>query len=124
MPDPIGIPSLAAYVDSLQGEAHADYAIMPASRVAHEDAFAEMKNHIVSLYEGVEAQHSFVDESGSIFDCIPVEQQPALRGSSESVPTAPTSRRWRADRASPTPGDHERLFRKGPSRGGPPATGR
>ena len=40
-----------------------------------------MKAYIVGLYENVDAQQSFVDESGAIYDCIPVEQQPALRGS-------------------------------------------
>ncbi|MBV8359986.1 MAG: neprosin family prolyl endopeptidase [Deltaproteobacteria bacterium] len=40
-------------------------------------------------YEGVEAQHSFVDANGSIFDCIPIGQQPSLRASGEAVPTAP-----------------------------------
>ena len=39
-----------------------------------------MKGHILELYEKVEAPHSFQDETGAIFDCIPVEQQPALRG--------------------------------------------
>jgi hypothetical protein len=57
--------------------------------VANEDAFSEMKSHILGLYEDVEAAHSFVDETGAIFDCIPIEQQPALRGSSEAVPKAP-----------------------------------
>jgi hypothetical protein len=89
MPDPVGIPSLAAYVDSLQGAQHAEFANLPDSRVAHEDAFADMKAHIVSLYSDVEAQHSFVDESGAIYDCIPIEQQPALKGSSEGVADAP-----------------------------------
>jgi hypothetical protein len=33
----------------------------------------------VRHYTGVEAEQSFVDENGSVFDCIPIEQQPALR---------------------------------------------
>ena len=89
MPDPIGIPSLNAFLDSLQSESHSEYAARAASRVAHEEAFSDMKAHILGLYEDVEAQHSFMDESGAIFDCIPIEQQPSLRGSEESVPTAP-----------------------------------
>src|ERR1700737_2153254 len=89
MPDPIGIPSLNAFLDSLQSASHGEYAARAASRVAHEGAFSEMKSHIVQLYEGVEAPHSFVDQSGAIFDCIPIEQQPSLRGSGESVSEAP-----------------------------------
>ncbi len=57
--------------------------------MANEDAFSEMKSHIFGLYEDVEAAHNFVDETGAIFDCIPIEQQPALRGSSKAVPKAP-----------------------------------
>ena len=89
MADPKGFPSLNAYLNSLQSATHAAYAIRPESRIAHEDAFSEMKAHILKLYEGTEVPHSFMDESGVIFDCIPVEQQPGLRGSKESVPKAP-----------------------------------
>ena len=59
-----------------------EYAAKAGSRVAHEDAFAEMKAHILNLYDKTEAVQSFMDEGGGIFDCIPIEQQPALRGSS------------------------------------------
>jgi len=57
--------------------------------VAHDDAFSQMRQHILGLYEGVEAPHSFMDETGAIFDCIPIEQQPSLRGSADAVPAAP-----------------------------------
>jgi Neprosin/Neprosin activation peptide len=89
MPEPRGIPSLRAFLDSLQAARHSEYAARAASRVAHEAAFSEMQAHILELYDQVEAPHSFVDESGAIFDCIPIEQQPSLRGSAEQVPTAP-----------------------------------
>jgi hypothetical protein len=80
--DPTGILSLRAYVDSVQSATHAQFAARPGARVVHEDAFGEMKAHIVQLYAGVEAVSSFSDESGGVFDCIPVEQQPR-------VPTPP-----------------------------------
>src|SRR6266704_4203788 len=89
MAEPRGIPSLSAFLDSLQSAEHGEYAARAASRVAHEDAFADMKGHILGLYENVESPHSFMDETGAIFDCIPVEQQPALRGLKEAVPKAP-----------------------------------
>src|SRR6266436_961506 len=89
MPEPRGIPSLNAFLESLQPASHSEYAARAASRVAHEGAFSEMKAHILRLYEDTEAPHSFVDESGAIFDCIPIEQQPSLRGSGENVPEAP-----------------------------------
>lgn len=89
MPDPKGIPSLNSFVESLGSAEHGEFAALAASRVAHEDAFSDMKEHILGFYEGVEAPHSFVDETGAIFDCIPIEQQPSLRGSDEKVPEAP-----------------------------------
>jgi hypothetical protein len=57
------------------------------SKVAHEDALEEMKAHILKLYDKIEAPHSFMDETGAIYDCIPVEQQPGLKG--KSPPEAP-----------------------------------
>src|SRR5918911_1731867 len=89
MPDPTGFPSLNAFIESIQSASHADFAPRAESRVAHEESFSEMRAHILGLYEGVEAPHSFMDETGAIFDCIPIEQQPSVRGSTEGVPTAP-----------------------------------
>jgi hypothetical protein len=89
IPEPKGIPSLNTFLNSLKSAKHAQYAASATSRVAHEAAFAEMKSHILGLYEGVDARHSFSDETGAVFDCIPIEQQPALRGSKEPVPKAP-----------------------------------
>ena len=89
MADPKGFPSLKASLDSLQSAKHADFAAAAASKVAHEGAFSEMKGHILKIYEGVEAVQSFMDEGGGIFDCIPIEQQPSLRGSKEGVAKAP-----------------------------------
>src|SRR5438270_1120948 len=89
MPDPTGFSSLYTFIESLQSASYAEFAARADSRIAHEDAFSEMRAHILGLYEGVEAPHSFMDETGAIFDCIPVEQQPSLRGSAERVPSAP-----------------------------------
>jgi hypothetical protein len=89
MADPKGFTSLKAFVDSVESATHASFFARAESNVAHEDAFAEMKNHILKLYHGTAALHSFMDESGAIFDCIPIEQQPSLKGSSGAVPAAP-----------------------------------
>jgi hypothetical protein len=56
---------------------------------ANAQAITEMRAHILKHYEGVTVQHSFVDANGSIFDCVPVEQQPGLRGKETTVPKAP-----------------------------------
>lgn len=59
-------------------------------RVANEQAFNEMKAHVVNLYRGLQTRNSFVDENGSVFDCIPVTQQPALKASGQPLAQAPT----------------------------------
>jgi len=89
MADPKGFESLKAFLDSVSSQKYTAIAARAESKVAHEDALEEMRGHILELYHKTEAPHSFMDESGAIFDCIPIEQQPALRGSTESVPKAP-----------------------------------
>ncbi len=52
-----------------------------AEQAALEDErTAEMRAHLLSLYESVEDAKSFVDDNGQVFDCVPVEQQAALKG--------------------------------------------
>ena len=89
MSDPIGFPSLKAFIDLVQDAKHSVYSARAESKVAHEDAFDEMRTHILTLYDKAEAHNSFMDESGAIFDCIPIEQQPALKGFTGAVPKAP-----------------------------------
>jgi hypothetical protein len=75
---------LAALPEHFRGQVHV--------KVKNRTAFREMKNHLAGIYDGVEAQHSFVDENGQIFDCIPFEQQQAVKNSLKSgnpIPTPP-----------------------------------
>lgn len=51
-----------------------------------------MTSYLYNLYEGVECDHSFEDPAGQVFDCVPIAQQPSLRGSSAEVPRAPDLR--------------------------------
>ena len=48
-----------------------------------------MKSYLAKLYEGVEAAHSFLDAGGQVFDCIPIEQQPSLKGTGRKLATPP-----------------------------------
>jgi hypothetical protein len=87
-----GIPSFDAFIASVRAASQEQHAARPESRTAGASASAEMKAYILSIYHGVEAgqvRHSFLDENESIFDCIPVGQQPALRGSPQVIPPAP-----------------------------------
>jgi hypothetical protein len=68
------------------------YLIDPRARVTNEAAFREMQDHIAKHYEGVDAEYSFEDAAGHVFDCIPVEQQPSLRGQTGRLPSPPDLR--------------------------------
>jgi hypothetical protein len=47
-------------------------------RVANAQAFEEMRQHVLKMYEGVSVTHSFTVGSQT-YDCIPIDQQPAVR---------------------------------------------
>ncbi len=49
------------------------------------EAFEEMRSHLLKLYDGVEVAHSFLESGGKIVDCIPIEQQPSIRHSGQTV---------------------------------------
>jgi hypothetical protein len=63
----------------------------PESRVRTPAAFEEMRRHVLSLYQGVHATHSFWLDS-QVFDCIPIAEQPAVRrfGLRKIAPPPPT----------------------------------
>jgi Neprosin len=50
----------------------------PASRVKTTQSFEQMRQHILSMYEGVSVRHSFLLGSDP-FDCVPIMQQPSVR---------------------------------------------
>ena len=93
MAAPKGITSLSAYVASLRTSKHGEFAARAASRVAHEEAFADMKGHILGLYEKVEAAHSFQDETGAIFDSSRWGSNPRSVGSKRQYRKHPIFRR-------------------------------
>ena len=92
-------PSFSAFIDSVHGARHDDYAVKPAARAEKSDAFDAMRAHILDLYEGVDVAHSFVDLNGQVFDCIPIEAQPSLRGSAEGPAGTGEGTAWRSSRA-------------------------
>jgi Neprosin len=81
--------SFSEFVASLTTTKREDYAAKPSTKVASDAAFAEIKRHLIKRYEDVTVTHSFADENGQIFDCIPVRQQPSLKGTDTTVAEAP-----------------------------------
>src|SRR3954453_14141304 len=82
------IPTLAEYLSRISGAHDKELAAMSHASVERVEVFDSMKAHVLKLYEGVKAVHSFEDDNGSIYDCIPIHHQPSLRGKQPATPTA------------------------------------
>jgi len=67
-----------SFVESTKAANPSDHMARSTSKVKDAAAFEEMRQHILNLYQGVEVSHSFVLD-GDHFDCVPTQQQPAVR---------------------------------------------
>jgi hypothetical protein len=92
MAEPRGILPHAAWKEMVRAAGVSQYRRDPRARVADPDCFKEMKAHVLDLYKDIEAVHSFEDPAGTVFDCIWIEQQPALSGHTGPVPQPPDLR--------------------------------
>jgi hypothetical protein len=79
------------FIESTQAPDSAE-SIPPGSRVKDAAALEEMRQHILTMYRGVEVNHSFVTYSNH-FDCIPIAQQPTVKafGITSIAPAPPQS---------------------------------
>jgi hypothetical protein len=115
-----GAPGFVPFSEFLHGVAAADltaFLARPETRARTPEAFEEMRRHILSLYEGVTPEaaagmHSFVLDSQH-FDCIAVEQQPAVRGLGlshvEAEPPSPPPHPRAEEEAAAAPEGRERI---------------
>lgn len=71
--------SFQAFMDGVRSASSAQYVGAASSRIAGASDFAEMRQHIVSLYDSVHVTHSFLYGS-QYFDCVPLMEQPSVRG--------------------------------------------
>jgi hypothetical protein len=83
------IMSFSEFINSLQSAKHEHFLAREEVGISDETEFTRMKSYLVQHYEGVEALNSFVDENGSIFDCVPIEKQPSVRRNGQSVAKPP-----------------------------------
>lgn len=56
-----------------------DYRNKAGFIAANEDEFSKMKQHILSLYNGVKVKNSFVMDDAMFIDCIDINTQPGLK---------------------------------------------
>jgi hypothetical protein len=96
------ISSLEDFRKSVDGAGHGNFAKVSETK-ANESEFTAMKAHITGLYRGVTEVHSFEDQNGAIFDCIPVTQQPSLKGAAPAkAPDLPAMDNKTPSKGEPT----------------------
>ena len=76
-------------MQSLQQAKLESFITDPATKVSGGSQFDEMRSYLLNHYEGVSVHHSFIDEDGQTWDCVPVDQQPSLKGSGLKAATPP-----------------------------------
>src|SRR4051794_24213360 len=69
-----GIEPFSDFRNSLQSARYEALSSLPELR-ADAEAFGRMQAYLLTLYEGVEVAHSFIEHGGQVVDCIPAEQQ-------------------------------------------------
>ena len=84
-----GYKAFGEFYNQLRSAHHEQYRSKPHTKVRDQVAFDEQKHHLLSLYDGVTVAHSFVDSNGQTFDCIPIDQQPALKKSGRTLAHPP-----------------------------------
>lgn len=68
------------FIKSIQSGAPNAFAAQPASNAkVTPDEHEKMRQHLLDVYADVEVSHSFMDDGGQVFDCVPIEQQPSAR---------------------------------------------
>ena len=87
---PKGILSLGDYRGALKEARFTAFRKDSGIRVRDEAEFDAMKDHLAHLLEDTEPITSFVDSGGQIFDCVPIDEQPALRESGETIAEPPS----------------------------------
>jgi hypothetical protein len=66
------------FVSAIRGAQTNDVMAAPAAKVANGAAVEQMRQHLLSLYEGANVSHSFVLGSQTV-DCIPLHEQATVR---------------------------------------------
>jgi hypothetical protein len=66
------------FLQGVRDASFEDYSQRDGAQVRDEDAFEEMRNHILSMYDGVEQVSTFMVDD-QYFDCITIDSQPSVR---------------------------------------------
>ncbi len=86
---PLGIIPHDAYLRITSNAKLSQFKDYPHVRVAGAAAFKEMQDYLLARNANVDVVYSFEDPAGQVFDCVPIEQQPSLRGHQGAIPKPP-----------------------------------
>jgi hypothetical protein len=96
-----------AFMDHVKAAAFDEYKKLEGARVESEDAFKEMQKFIANRYKDYPVKHTFLSTQGHAIDCVPINQQPALRNPRLAghrvrlTPTPPPELKAKGDKAAP-----------------------
>ncbi|HEX6099310.1 MAG TPA: neprosin family prolyl endopeptidase [Thermoanaerobaculia bacterium] len=86
--------SFTSFVAATRAAAPDAYVGRDGFAVANAAEMRRMQAHLAALYEGVTSSRAVRDSAGTLFDCIPIERQPGLRGGkpllTPRMPTLPS----------------------------------
>ena len=74
-----------AFIAEVQQAKSGDYVGRPGYAVESAAAFDEMKQYVLTMYTGVHPANSFIGPDRQILDCVPLRQQPSLKGAAASA---------------------------------------
>jgi Neprosin len=77
---PTAFVPFQTFIESVRGSDSSEFLARPsaAMKVSEPASFEEMRQHVLKIYDGVQVTHSYVLGSQT-FDCVPANQQPAIR---------------------------------------------
>jgi len=108
-PAPTEFVSFGSFIDQTKTANAGDFMGRADSHVRDAEAFEEMRQHILKMYDGVEVEHSFM-MGNNYYDCVPVEQQPAVRLHGLKVATPPPQSLLRGQRTNDMQRDAQHPF--------------
>ncbi|MGA2043406.1 MAG: neprosin family prolyl endopeptidase [Roseiarcus sp.] len=86
---PIGILPHSAHLESIPKADFEAHRADAKARVLDAASFKAMQSFLLNYYDGMEIEQSFADDAGQVFDCVPIHQQPSIKGTNKTLATAP-----------------------------------
>lgn len=89
MAEPAGLIAFRDFVRSLEAASAADFSANSDAQFEGAAAFEEFRKYLIDRYAGMDVPHSFLDDEGRAIDCVPIEQQPGIKGTGTKILTPP-----------------------------------